>query len=392
MSRYQSKDQISEEGLIIRLYEAALDEEEPEALWTDVCRFLGGEIFWFLGMDPRRGSIYWHFGYGPDREGKERSKQIYVDFKKSFSTPETNPWLAAATALPEGEFITNEKLIPRNVFEKMDVYNEFIHPYRIEETQGMNLIKKPSFWVSFSCYRSRKRGAFDDEELRRGGVIGEHLRRFAHIRAVLGEAASKRRNAIAALERLQSAVIIVDSKGNTVFRNESANKIIEKNDGLLVQNGRLTAENIEDNVKLGLAIREATKTAVGKGKSTGGELTVQRKSMSRPFTVIVAPLPAHPFTAGVGIGSAVVFVADPEAEVDYSIQMLKKLYDFTESEAKVAMMISTGLGVEYAAKRLAVSKNTVRTHLAHIFDKTGARKQGELIRLLLTGPGIVTPK
>jgi len=35
------------------------------------------------------------------------------------------------------------------------------------------------------------------------------------------------------------------------------------------------------------------------------------------------------------------------------------------------------------ASRLGISLATARTHLAHVFDKTGTRRQAELVRLLL---------
>jgi DNA-binding CsgD family transcriptional regulator len=40
-------------------------------------------------------------------------------------------------------------------------------------------------------------------------------------------------------------------------------------------------------------------------------------------------------------------------------------------------------GLQAAADRLGISLATARTHLAHVFDKTGTRRQAELVRLLL---------
>jgi DNA-binding CsgD family transcriptional regulator len=40
-----------------------------------------------------------------------------------------------------------------------------------------------------------------------------------------------------------------------------------------------------------------------------------------------------------------------------------------------------------AAGRLGVSLATARTHLRHVFDKTGARRQAELVGLAATGLG-----
>jgi DNA-binding CsgD family transcriptional regulator len=39
-------------------------------------------------------------------------------------------------------------------------------------------------------------------------------------------------------------------------------------------------------------------------------------------------------------------------------------------------------GLQAAADRLGISLTTARTHLAHVFDKTGARGQAKLVRLI----------
>ena len=46
------------------------------------------------------------------------------------------------------------------------------------------------------------------------------------------------------------------------------------------------------------------------------------------------------------------------------------------------MMIVNVGGVPEVAPVLGVSETTVKTHLQHIFDKTGARRQADLVKLV----------
>jgi DNA-binding CsgD family transcriptional regulator len=46
------------------------------------------------------------------------------------------------------------------------------------------------------------------------------------------------------------------------------------------------------------------------------------------------------------------------------------------------VQLSEGARPAQVAERCGISINTVRTHLRNIFDKTGVRRQSELIRLL----------
>jgi DNA-binding CsgD family transcriptional regulator len=56
----------------------------------------------------------------------------------------------------------------------------------------------------------------------------------------------------------------------------------------------------------------------------------------------------------------------------------------TPAEADFALEIVKGDGRAAAAARFGISVGTARTHLTHIFDKTGVRRQAELVRLLLS--------
>jgi DNA-binding CsgD family transcriptional regulator len=391
--RLRLRRDIDLDDLIIRIYEAAIDQEDPEDVWMTAARFLGADIFWFMAMDSRSGEIHWHWGSGPDEEEKKRAAHAYSIFRDEYSTPESNPWLASAAALPEGTLVTNEKLMPREELERTAIFNDVVKPERMEETEGISLIKRPAFWVSFSAYRSRESGPFDGEELRRCELLGNHLRRFAQIRRRLGEASRKRNDALAALNYLQSAVVLVDYTGRVSFANRASRSIFAQEDGLVVRQQRLVATRSDTNKTLAAMIDSATKTANGRGTGFGGELSVPRPSMLRPYTLIIAPLPAHSFSSGTAsrVGSVAVFISDPEQEPDLVLATLQSLYGFTPAEARVAKLISYGRGVDFVCERLGVSKNTVRTQLARVLEKTGTRKQGELVRLLLTGPGTVCP-
>jgi len=57
-------------------------------------------------------------------------------------------------------------------------------------------------------------------------------------------------------------------------------------------------------------------------------------------------------------------------------------YGLSSQEARVLRNVIDVGGAPLAADALNVSLATVRTHLARVFDKTGARSQGALIKLL----------
>ncbi|WP_433603099.1 LuxR C-terminal-related transcriptional regulator [Nocardia sp. CA-135953] len=54
----------------------------------------------------------------------------------------------------------------------------------------------------------------------------------------------------------------------------------------------------------------------------------------------------------------------------------------TGAEARVAAAALRGEGLRSIAEELAVSANTVRTHLRRVFEKTGTHRQAEPVRVL----------
>ncbi len=63
---------------------------------------------------------------------------------------------------------------------------------------------------------------------------------------------------------------------------------------------------------------------------------------------------------------------------------LAAAYGLTRAEAGVALAVVEAGGLARAASRLGISRSTARTHLQHVFQKTGVHRQAELVRLLLT--------
>jgi DNA-binding CsgD family transcriptional regulator len=63
--------------------------------------------------------------------------------------------------------------------------------------------------------------------------------------------------------------------------------------------------------------------------------------------------------------------------------VLQRLFDLTAAEARLACSISRGETLEEAAAALGVKVSTVRSQLAKLMIKTGTRRQGQLVALLV---------
>jgi DNA-binding CsgD family transcriptional regulator len=81
-------------------------------------------------------------------------------------------------------------------------------------------------------------------------------------------------------------------------------------------------------------------------------------------------------------GYTLLVVTPIEMSVTVDDELIQGLFDLTHAEAAVARAICEGLDRVQTAARHGVSVETVRTQLKAVFDKTGVRRQAELVGLL----------
>jgi DNA-binding CsgD family transcriptional regulator len=71
-----------------------------------------------------------------------------------------------------------------------------------------------------------------------------------------------------------------------------------------------------------------------------------------------------------------------------SADTLRALYGLTPSEARVAAQVVAAGSVQELSERLALSRNTVKTHLRRTFRKCEVNSLAQLTALIATGPRV----
>ena len=95
------------------------------------------------------------------------------------------------------------------------------------------------------------------------------------------------------------------------------------------------------------------------------------------YVVEAAPLPrSHdlPFAAGV-----LVVARAPRCEEARAARVAALIYGLTPAEAAVAALLAKGLPATTIAERQGIGTGTVRTHIRRLLEKSGARKQVDLV-------------
>jgi DNA-binding CsgD family transcriptional regulator len=85
---------------------------------------------------------------------------------------------------------------------------------------------------------------------------------------------------------------------------------------------------------------------------------------------------------------AALFVRKAALAMSSRSEVIGKVFKLTPAELRVLLAIVELGGVPEVAAALGVADSTIRTHVSHLFEKTGATRQADLVKLVA---GYATP-
>jgi DNA-binding CsgD family transcriptional regulator/PAS domain-containing protein len=289
--------------------------------------------------------------------------------------------LEAVERGPAGVLRTGSELMP--LVRKSEFYEDWLQPLDIDDGLFVRLTSGPRF-ASLIVGAPRRSESFGTPERVKllSGLV-PHFQQALRTQDKLAALANCAGELAGALEAVRHGVIVVAGQHLVVNLNSAAERIFRAEDGLCVRSGRITATSTRAERELQHAIQNAVIDEHSIARQ-GRTLTCARPSGKRPYIIHV--LPSHRPNADERLRQpvALVLIIDPEDEPELPAALLRRLYHLTEAEVEVALHIMRGADPKHISEQLSVSLTTVRTHLQHVFDKTGTHRQAELVRLLLT--------
>jgi DNA-binding CsgD family transcriptional regulator len=193
-----------------------------------------------------------------------------------------------------------------------------------------------------------------------------HIARSLHLHLLIDRLSAGVNTAATLLDRLPLGIIFFDEHATCLSMNENARRALNEARSLLRH--------------MQAYILSRTKSARPSGKATRPHvLTLPPNLGEQHYFLLTWDILAD----GQDKVHTVFFILNPDQKVKIDDQALCRLFRLTAAEARVAGLIANGTHLDDIAAQLDVSLNTVRTHLRHIFEKTGVERQADLVHLLL---------
>jgi DNA-binding CsgD family transcriptional regulator/PAS domain-containing protein len=357
-------------SLIGSIYDCVLDPSRWEQTLVDVNVALDCHNAMLTLSDLRHHRLLMHKSVGMEPYWQEQLKQ---------HVPEVHALLVEPLASSPDEPLLVSRQLTRSYQETSPFVQNFLKPQGIVDIMQLFLIHTPTRLAGVGIGRHERHGIVTEREVELARLLIPHLRRAVTISDVLDVRTIERAWMAEALNALRCAVVLTDGRGAILHANRAAEEMLC--DGGLIRGagGALQATTPSAAAELRAAIKLAAEDETEIGK-TG--LAIRLTGLDAP------PVLAHvlPMTGGdlrtrlQPATVAAVFIGGPPDEQD-AATAIAATYGLTPAETRVLASLLAGRTLAETAAALGIAATTARSHLDHIFAKTGVFRQAELMRL-----------
>lgn len=366
--------------LIDRIYAAALEPDAWQGVVEEVGSLFGGCPVLLGFLLPGDSSLGQQFSVGLREEYRDTYFENLINH---------TPWSTRFMRPFMERFGDMSEVLSHVRLDETGFYTDWMKPQGLAAVwpAGHTLVDRNGDPIGgFTIFRAEGGEPFTEEEFALVDPFVPHFRRALHTHLEI-QGAQRVRTALAeAMNLLPTGLLLLDERRRVVLKNRGADRILELDDGLRLDRNGPSAESARENASLQALIADAMDAKVGGGTVSTGFLAVSRPSGEKSFAVMVAPL-LDEGTSVVRDAAVAIFIADPAAGRLNDPEVLGAVYSLTHSEAELVRLLAQGLSLEEAAEARGVSMNTARSHLKRSFAKTGTSRQGELVRLMISGVG-----
>lgn len=365
-------EQTALSQLIAGMYDATLEPGQWSEAMARIVAFVGGHGGCLLAKDPTSRDIeaHWQTGVEP------HYLRLYTETYSKIGPA------AALTFGDIGQIVSVAEVVPYEEFRRSRFYLEWAEPQGWVDVAIAMLDKSAGGWGFLGISRNASNGMVDDEMRRRIALVVPHVRRALRIGKAI-----ERRQADAAtfadiLDQLSAGLLLLDAQGRIVHTNAAADDMLRDGRLLRAIGKRLAGGDAQAE----RALRETAILPRAEGVNLGraGVVVPLRTCDGERYIARAMPLAsaAPPGAGETAEATTAVFVRRATMDAPSSPDIIAESYKLTPTELRVLFALVEVGGVPDVAASLGIAETTVKTHLARLFAKTGARRQAELVKLV----------
>jgi len=360
--------------VISQIYDAAVDP----ALWTialeKIALFVGATRATIAIEDAEAGNLPAIFTSYDD--------PAWV--QSYFGVISLNPTrIAVAAYAKAGDIILVTDLMTQQEYEKTRYYREWLQQRDLVDNTVAIIDRTATDFTVLALHRSSELGPADETVRQRLALVTPHVVRAIAIGRALEGTKLESLTFAEVLDRVASAILLVDDSGRVVQANKSAREYLKSGAVLRTAQGALRLHDPQATAELDRAIASAKNRTTASAGAAAVTVTL-RSSADERYIASFLPLTssARSEVGGHRHAVAALFIRRIGLDLPLDPLPLALSYELTPRELTVMITVVESGGVPETSAILGLSENTVRTHLQSIYRKTGVRNQAELSKLV----------
>jgi DNA-binding CsgD family transcriptional regulator len=306
--------------------------------------------------------------YGPDSTENFEFSKLWMERTSSTGDPR----FTFRSRLPRGaRVIVEDEVISPEMRARHAFYNEVARPGCRDWSATVFFRVDGRPWA-LPIFRDAKQGRFQQSEKLCLAAIIPYLERAVLAADRVLDAVTS--GTLGALDRMNSPAMIIDDRGMVLNLNSAAEALLGH--GLNVVGGRLHASDRGSDKALEKLLGQANA-----GFATHAPPVILFRNYRPWLRVNAVPL-VGPANDIFGAGRTILHFDEIAPVTKHEPELLRQAFGLTPAETRLALTLAKGNGLIAAALELNIGRETARTQLRAVFDKTGVRRQAELAACL----------
>jgi DNA-binding CsgD family transcriptional regulator len=360
-------------AVIGEVYDASLDP----ALWSHVletvCGYIGCSGAAFHSQDLLSHTANLQLYWGNDKYFADAYQDKYCKI---------NPIFPGILFSGVNEIHIIPDYLPCEEFVRTRFFREWLRPQGYVDGLFSSLEKQSTSCVVFTLLQHKFHGSIDEDTRRRAQLLTPHLRRAILIGKVIDLRKVEAAALADTLDGLASGIFLVDETGRLIHTNASGHTLLAEGNVLRAPNGRLGAVDAKSQQSLLGIFTAAAAGDVALGQS-GVAVPLKGRDQENYVAHVLPLTSGRRRQAGTSYAAAAaLFVHKGGLDHRSPFENMVKLYGLTPAEMRVAFGIVNVGGTPAVAETFGIAETTVKTHLKSIFQKTGASRQADLVKLV----------
>lgn len=288
--------------------------------------------------------------------------------------PRVNYRVGASLQAAPGSLVHDDHYDASRRLLTTDLYTDYARKWDLPMGAHVTLQQSRESTVVLALLRSERDGRTPSDALALMQAVAPQV--AAAVRTQQALAGVSARAFAAGLETAEAAALVCDGFGVVRALTPRAEALLGPGGPLRLDAGRLHATGLDDDRRLGRALREALTFDPYGGGPRQRSLLI-RDGEGRPLNLQVDALPPTDWV--LPFAPRVLVMVRSRSTRRASEDTVREAFGLTAREASIALELASGLSRETIAQARGVSLATVRQQIKTILQKAGVRREAELI-------------